>query len=229
MKVLILFLAIYASLVNCSRTAPAPKTCDIRADYELKTPEQKSFAFYYSTLPVAGLNPAIWRQDLTGQLIFAPFSGCEGCLCYTFDHRFPIFHVAKSENRGTAAVKLLMTSYVNFQAINYRANLFKSHLDEQTVEEMMPLFGCDQATMAKFTDDDFSGAKKVQSMLLDRERVDFYERNYRNYKSQLASDEKKKAIQVQLSEEFKLAHPQEAVDEINRRATEVGQSLQHIL
>ena len=224
MSILIIFLAIYATLSNCStsRFREIKPAKAIRDDFQI-TDADKNFSFYHSTLPVPGLDAAIWRQDLTGQLLLAGYYGCEGCLCYTFDHRLPIDAVKAFYTPERADIRELMTSQANIQAINYRANLFKSNLDEEEVQQLMPLFGCDRDTMAKFTQNNFAGAKKFQAMTFGAENTDYRLRMYEDYKAECEKHEAE--MKVKLTEEFKLEHPEEARAELNRRAAEVRRSI----
>ena len=38
---------------------------------------------------VPGRDPARWRKDAAGNTVFRKLTGCEGCLCYEYDHIVP--------------------------------------------------------------------------------------------------------------------------------------------
>lgn len=136
--------------------------------------------FYRTTTPVNGMDPAIWRRDQFGHLLMAGLNfNCVGCLCYTFDHRYPI------SNIGTSAVNEnivgLMSSIDNCQALSFRANALKGSNDDENVKNVINRFGCDKKTMALFENDDFKGARAVAHYLLSQERLEQIHEFHENY------------------------------------------------
>eukprot|EP00271_Cylindrocystis_brebissonii_P013005 TRINITY_DN32543_c0_g1_i1.p1 TRINITY_DN32543_c0_g1~~TRINITY_DN32543_c0_g1_i1.p1 ORF type:complete len:167 (+),score=22.72 TRINITY_DN32543_c0_g1_i1:594-1094(+) len=45
---------------------------------------------------VPGRDPARWRRDVAGNIVFRHLHGCEGCLCYEYDHIVPYSKGGKS-------------------------------------------------------------------------------------------------------------------------------------
>ncbi|CAM6029022.1 unnamed protein product [Sphagnum compactum] len=39
--------------------------------------------------PVKGRDPARWRRDALGNIVFRKLVGCQGCLCHDYDHIVP--------------------------------------------------------------------------------------------------------------------------------------------
>lgn len=136
--------------------------------------------FYRTTTPVKGMDPAIWRRDQFGHLLMAGLNfNCNGCLCYTFDHRYPI------SNIGTSAVNEniigLMSSIHNCQALSFRANALKGSNDDGDIKSVINRFGCDKKTMALFENDDFKGARAVAHYLLSEARLEQIHEFHENY------------------------------------------------
>ncbi|KAI5063762.1 hypothetical protein GOP47_0022309, partial [Adiantum capillus-veneris] len=49
---------------------------------------------------VKGRDPARWRRDPVGNLVFRKLVGCSGCLCYDFDHVVPYSKAAANRAKG---------------------------------------------------------------------------------------------------------------------------------
>ena len=136
--------------------------------------------FYRTTTPVNGLNPALWRQDQFGNLLLAGLNfNCEGCLCYTFDHRYPISNVGLSKT--DAEIQKLMSSIHNCQAISFRTNALKGSNNDQDIKSIIKKFGCDRKTMNLFEEKNYLGARAVQKYLLNQDRIDQIHGFYKRY------------------------------------------------
>lgn len=144
--------------------------------------ETKWNCFYRTTTPVKGLDPAIWRHDQFGNLLMAGLNfNCKGCLCYTFDHRFPISELGTiTPNEKLVA---LMSSIHNCQALSFRTNALKGSNEDQDIKSVVHRFGCDRKTMKLFEDKDHMGARAVQKYLLSEERIEQIHQFYTNYVS----------------------------------------------
>ncbi|KAL2644983.1 hypothetical protein R1flu_012570 [Riccia fluitans] len=65
-------------------------------------PEPRSFphdvkeACWQKAEVVHGRDPARWRRDSLGNLVFRKLVACQGCLCYNFDHIVPYSQGGKS-------------------------------------------------------------------------------------------------------------------------------------
>jgi hypothetical protein len=46
--------------------------------------------------PVKGRDPARWRRDALGNIVFRKLVGCQGCLCHDYDHIVPYSKVLSS-------------------------------------------------------------------------------------------------------------------------------------
>lgn len=126
------------------------------------------------------MDPAIWRRDQFGHLLMAGLNyNCTGCLCYTFDHRYPISNIGTSN--VVQSVIELMSSIENCQALSFRANALKGSNDDSDVIHVMDRFGCDKKTMLLFEDKDFMGARAVEHYLLTQERLEQIHEFHENY------------------------------------------------
>lgn len=136
--------------------------------------------FYRTTMPVNGLNPALWRQDQFGNLLMAGLNfNCEGCLCYTFDHRFPISNIGLT--KANSEIQTLMSSIHNCQALSFRTNALKGSNNDQDIKSIVRKFGCDRKTMNLFEGNNYLGARAVQKYLLNQDRIDQFHGFYKNY------------------------------------------------
>lgn len=142
--------------------------------------ETKVNCFYRTSTSVKGLDPAIWRRDQSGNLMMAGLNfNCKGCLCYTFDHRYPISNIKTSSIIDS--IVDLMSSIDNCQALSFRANALKGSNDDEDVTSIIDRFGCDSKTMALFEDKNYLGARAVERYLLSSERIEQIHQNYLNY------------------------------------------------
>ena len=92
------------------------------------------------------MDPAIWRRDQFGNLLMAGLNfNCKGCLCYTFDHRYPISNIGAT--KVVQSIVDLMSSIDNCQALSFRANALKGSNDDADVTSVIDRFGCDRKTM----------------------------------------------------------------------------------
>ena len=136
--------------------------------------------FYRTTTPVDGLDPAIWRHDQYGNLLLAGLNfNCKGCLCYTFDHRYPISSIG-SQTADEITVKL-MSSIDNCQALSFRTNALKGSNEDHDIMSVVNRFGCDAKTMKLFEAKDHLGARAVQKYLLSEGRTEQIHQFYINY------------------------------------------------
>lgn len=159
--------------------APSQAWKEIRDTFAFSR-ETKWDCFYRSTTPVKGMDPSIWREDQFGNLLMAGLNyNCKGCLCYTFDHRYPISNIGAT--KVTQNIVDLMSSIDNCQALSFRTNALKGSNNDDDIKSVVDRFGCDQKTMKLFTDKDFMGAKAVQKYLLSDERIDQIHNLYIQY------------------------------------------------
>lgn len=49
---------------------------------------------------VKGRDPARWRRDALGNVVFRKLVGCQGCLCHDFDHIVPYSRVRHSHSHA---------------------------------------------------------------------------------------------------------------------------------
>lgn len=47
---------------------------------------------------IKGRDPARWRRDALGNIVFRKLVGCPGCLCHDYDHILPYSKVVPSSN-----------------------------------------------------------------------------------------------------------------------------------
>lgn len=142
--------------------------------------ETKWNCFYRTTTPIKGLDPAIWRHDQYGNLLMAGLNfNCKGCLCYTFDHRYPISEMGTI--KPTPKLTALMSSIHNCQALSFRTNALKGSNEDQDIKSVVHRFGCDRKTMALFEDKDHMGARAIEKYYLTAERIEQIHQFYTNY------------------------------------------------
>lgn len=142
--------------------------------------ESKWDCFYRTTTPVKGLDPAIWRHDQFGNLLMAGLNfNCKGCLCYTFDHRYPISELGTI--KPTQKLIALMSSIHNCQALSFRTNALKGSNEDQDIQSVVNSFGCDRRTMALFENKDHMGARAIEKYYLSTERIEQIHQFYVNY------------------------------------------------
>lgn len=48
-------------------------------------------------MEVKNRDPDRWKYDITGNIIFKPFTNCKGALCYHYDHIIPYSKGGKTE------------------------------------------------------------------------------------------------------------------------------------
>jgi hypothetical protein len=53
--------------------------------------------------PVKGRDPARWRRDSLGNVVFKKLVGCQGCLCHDYDHIVPYSKVGDGRRDGGRA------------------------------------------------------------------------------------------------------------------------------
>ena len=136
--------------------------------------------FYRTTTPVEGMDPALWREDQYGNLLMAGLNfNCKGCLCYTFDHRYPISSIGAT--KVPPSITYLMSSIDNCQALSFRTNALKGSNEDHEIGSIINRFGCDAKTMNLFTAKDYMGARAVQKYLFSVERIEQIHQFYTNY------------------------------------------------
>mgnify|MGYP001809610542 CR=1 FL=1 len=142
--------------------------------------ETKWNCFYRTTTSVKGLNPAVWRYDQYGNFLLAGLNfNCKGCLCYTFDHRYPIS--AMGNIKPTAKLIDLMSSIHNCQALAFRTNALKGSNEDQDIKSIVHRFGCDRKTMKLFEAKNNMGARAIEKYYLSSERIEQIHQYYINY------------------------------------------------
>ncbi|XP_027098014.1 uncharacterized protein [Coffea arabica] len=78
---------------------------------------------------VPGRHPQRWRKDAAGNIVLKRFHGCQGCLCFEFDHILPF------SKGGQSVVE-------NCQILQTRVNRFKS--DKQDLKKnQLKGYSCD--------------------------------------------------------------------------------------
>ena len=173
-----LLLLLFSALVSSSFT-PSSAWLAIRDKFAFDR-QTKWDCFYRTTTPVKGMDPAIWRRDQFGNLLMAGLNfNCKGCLCYTFDHRYPISNIGAT--KVVQSIVDLMSSIDNCQALSFRANALKGSNDDADVMSVIDRFGCDRKTMLLFEDKDFAGARAVENYLLSQERLEQIHEFHENY------------------------------------------------
>lgn len=188
----------------------------------------KDFIFYHSTFPIPGLDPAIFRRDLNGQLIMAGMRGCQGCLCYSLDHRLPISYITnKSDILARPQLAKLLRHEDNLQMISYRANILKSNNPEERIAKVFSMFGCDEETMRLFTENGFEGAKMIASLYYSPHALAQHHADYEKYLRDAAYYERLSRFPI--SEEAKLADAKAVADELDKRAQEIKIDVDAIL
>lgn len=136
--------------------------------------------FYRSTVPVPGLNPSIWRHDQYRNLLMAGLNfNCKGCLCYTFDHRYPISNLG--ETVPDSKIIELMSSINNCQAVSYRTNILKGSNEDSDLYGAVSKFGCDAKTMKFFYNNNFAGARVIEKYILSETRMEQIAEYYNRY------------------------------------------------
>lgn len=70
--------------------------------------------------PVKGRDPARWRRDSLGNVVFKKLVGCQGCLCHDYDHIVPYSKVMM--NGGTEGGHRI-TSHTNLSSRNEWSSL----------------------------------------------------------------------------------------------------------
>ena len=142
--------------------------------------QMKWDCFYRTTTPVSKMDPAIWRRDQFNNLLMAGLNfNCQGCLCYTFDHRYPISSIGNSP--VVQSIVDLMSSIDNCQALSFRANALKGSNADSDIKSVIDRFGCDSKTMLLFEGKDFMGARALEHYLLSQERLNQIHEYYLNY------------------------------------------------
>ena len=137
--------------------------------------------FYRTSTPIEGLNPAIWRLDQFKNLIMAGLNyNCAGCLCYTFDHRYPVSEVSHISAPSSRLIQT-MSSLDNCQVLSYRVNLLKGSSEDVEYSDLRSQFGCDERTMDLFTAKNFRALREFEKYLLTEERREEIEQHYRDY------------------------------------------------
>lgn len=106
---------------------------------------------------------------------------CKGCLCYNFDHRYPISEIPDGEISPFIINK--MKSVDNCQAMSVRVNSLKGSARESEINGVIGRFGCDRSTMNLFTENDYEGALKMQRMLIDDARFEEIQKAFRAFKN----------------------------------------------
>ena len=198
----------------------------VRSALSLTEDRDKSFIFYHSTFPVAGLDEAVWREDQNGQLLLAGQSSCSGCLCYSFDHRYPVSFITGGKIQEHEQIRSLMTSPSNMQAISHRSNLFKSNNPESKLTGgLMEMFGCSQQVMRAYYEDDFAEAKEMEQYLVNSYRLNVLQQAYDDYLNQLESYEEAGGFEVKISEEIKKNDRAAVKEELRRRAQEISRTV----
>jgi hypothetical protein len=143
--------------------------------------QTKWACFYRTSSAIEGLNPAIWRLDQYKNLIMAGLNyNCAGCLCYTFDHRFPVSEVSHLNSVSDDLVTA-MTSIDNCQVLSYRVNLLKGSSEDVEFSSIRRQFGCDDRTMKFFFAKDFRALRELEKLLLTQERREEIEAHYKKY------------------------------------------------
>ena len=173
------FLLLLFSAIASSAFTSSPAWLAIRDKFAFDR-QTKWDCFYRTTTPVKGMDPAIWRRDQFGNLLMAGLNfNCRGCLCYTFDHRYPISNIGASS--VVLSIVELMSSIENCQALSFRANALKGSNDDSDVMSVINRFGCDKKTMALFEEKEFMGARAVGHYLLSSERLEQIYAFHENY------------------------------------------------
>ncbi|EFJ06134.1 hypothetical protein SELMODRAFT_136010 [Selaginella moellendorffii] len=86
---------------------------------------------------VPGRHPERWRKDGAGNVVCRKFIGCEGCMCYEFDHIRPF-------SKGGE------TDVSNCQILQSRVNRLKSNKDAD--EHLLQQYSCDLKFTARELD-----------------------------------------------------------------------------
>lgn len=174
----LLLLTCFASQVFLLNTSTT-NWKDVRNIYAFDR-KTKWDCFYRTTTPVKDMDPAIWRQDQYGNLLMAGLNfNCKGCICYTFDHRYPISNIGVT--KVPESIVDFMSSIHNCQALAFRTNALKGSNEDHEIQSVINRFGCDQKTMRLFTDKNYMGARAVQKYLLSKQRVKQIHEHYINY------------------------------------------------
>ena len=231
MRLLVIFLAIYSCFVSAQHRGNSTKAysqSETNARRALLTPpdNKSNFAFYFTTFPVDGLDPAIYRRDMNGALVMVGLTGCSGCLCYSKDHRYPVswiqpqFHTT-DELRSIAR---LMHMPENYQYISYRANLFKSNNSEASMNGLMDMFSCDASTEQLLIE----GADELQNVLIAD--MKFHQGNYLSYCNTLLANHEAKVTNklLTITEELKRNDPEAVRQELNYRAAEIAKAIEAV-
>ena len=142
--------------------------------------ETKWDCFYRTTLPVNDLDSILFRQDEYGNLLMAGLSYCQGCLCYNFDHRYPISSIPDNI-KPPMTVIAEMNSIYNCQAMSVRTNSLKGSIQESEIVNVVGRFGCDAGTMSLFTENNYAGLKAIQNQLIDSERYNTIKSHHSHY------------------------------------------------
>lgn len=191
MTFFILFLVISSIFHNTFATSATNKSAKKAKRSNLSfSDDTKWECFYLTTTPVKGLDEAIWRQDEYGNLLMAGLSYCKGCICYNFDHRFPISEIP--DDKITNEIALKMHSVDNCQAMSVRVNSLKGSSQLSDIEGVIGRFGCDSETMRLFSANDYAGAREIQRMLMDQDRFEHIQRIYGAFKNKENSREQKR-------------------------------------
>lgn len=77
---------------------------------------------------VPGRSPDRWRLDACGNVISAKLTGCEGCLCFEYDHIIPF-------SKGGQSVP------DNCQLLQTRVNRLKGNQDDLSLDKLVS-FSC---------------------------------------------------------------------------------------
>lgn len=177
LALVLLLASVVSSTSNAALALQEEKLRDLAA-FDVET---KWNCFYRTTTPVKGLDPAIWRLDQFDNLLMAGLNyNCKGCLCYTFDHRYPISNL-KDYTKIDQSVIDSISSIDNCQALSFRTNALKGSCDDAEVRSVIGNFGCDQKTMRLFSDKEYFGARVVQKHLLTEEKIDTIHEYYERY------------------------------------------------
>ncbi|CAN0896006.1 hypothetical protein LINGRAHAP2_LOCUS18207 [Linum grandiflorum] len=91
-----------ASLASNRDTIALFQDLQISEDYVSSVPEPRSFPnsvklqCWEKAEKVKGRDPARWRRDPLGNIVFRKLVGCPGCLCHDYDHIVPYSKGGKS-------------------------------------------------------------------------------------------------------------------------------------
>ncbi|GAB4845467.1 hypothetical protein Ancab_038875 [Ancistrocladus abbreviatus] len=64
---------------------------------------------------VKGRDPACWRKDPLGNIVFRKLVGCPGCLCHDYDHIVPYSKGGKSTLENCQVLQVVIWISLNYQ------------------------------------------------------------------------------------------------------------------